>query len=68
VIEISNEDDSSSMLIHYNLLKRSLLVNESSLTKLSRSYESHSTFRRLFDEIIYSNQLSKKRELIDKCV
>ena len=51
VTETSSKDDRSSMLIHYNVLNESLLVNESSLTRLSRSYESHSTFHRLFDEI-----------------
>lgn len=51
VTETISKDDQSSMMIHYNVLNESLLINESSLTKLSRSYKSHSTFRWLFDEI-----------------
>lgn len=54
VTEISNECGPSSMLVHYNLLEGSLLVNGSPLTRLPRSYESHPTFRRLFGEVTYS--------------
>lgn len=67
VTEISNEGGPSSMLVHYNLLEGSLLVNGSPLTRLPRSYESHPTFRRLFGEVIYPNQSSKERGLIDGC-
>lgn len=56
VTEISNEGGSSSMLVHYNLLEGSLLVNGSPLTRLPRSYESHPTFRRLFGEVTSSTQ------------
>lgn len=54
VTEISNEGGPSSMLVHYNLLEGSLLVNGSPLTRLPRSYESHPTFRRLFGQVMYS--------------
>lgn len=54
VTERSNECGPSSMLVHYNLLEGSLLVNGSPLTRLPRSYESHPTFRRLFGEVTYS--------------
>ncbi|KAA6415954.1 MAG: hypothetical protein FRX48_00673 [Lasallia pustulata] len=50
VTETSSEGGLSSMLVHYNLLDGSLLVNGSPLTRLPRSYESHPTFRRLFGE------------------
>jgi len=49
--ETSNEGGVSSMLVHYNLLDGSLLVNGSPLTRLPYSYESHPTFRRLFGEV-----------------
>jgi len=51
VTETSNEGGLSSMLVHYNLLDGSLLVNGSPLTRLPHSYESHPTFRRLFGEV-----------------
>ena len=51
VTKISSEDSISSMLVHYNLLDGSLLVNGSPLTRLPRSYESHPTFYRLFGEV-----------------
>jgi len=54
VTEISNEGGPSSILVRYNLLEGSLLVNGSPLTRLPRSYESHPTFRRLFGEVTYS--------------
>ena len=54
--EISNEDGPSSMLVHYNLLEGSLLINGSPLTRLPYSYESHPTFRRLLGEVTYSDQ------------
>ena len=41
----------SSMLVHYDLLNGSLLVNGTPLTRLPSSYESHPTFRRLFREV-----------------
>ncbi len=53
VTETSSEGDHSSMLVHYNLLDGSLLVNGLPLTRLPRSYESHPTFRRLFSEVKY---------------
>lgn len=43
-----------SMLVHYNLLDGSLLVNGSPLTRLPHSYESHPTFPRIFGEVKYS--------------
>ena len=51
VTETSSEDGLSSMLVHYNLLDGSLLVNGSPLTRLPHSYESHPTFQRLFGEV-----------------
>ena len=51
VTETSSENGLSSMLVHYNLLDGSLLVNGSPLTRLPRSYELHSTFHRLFGEV-----------------
>ena len=50
VTETSSEGG-PSMLVHYNLLDGSLLVNGSSLARLPRAYESHPTFRRLFGEV-----------------
>ena len=62
VTETSSECGLSSMMVHYNLLDGSLLVNGSPLTTLPRSYESHSTFQRLFGEVrSYSIQRSVKR-------
>ena len=51
VTETSNKCGLSSMMVHYNLLDGTLLVNGSLLTRLPRSYESHSTFQRLFGEV-----------------
>ena len=51
VTETSNEAGLSSMLVNYNLLDGSLLINGSPLTRLPRSYESHPTLRRLFGEV-----------------
>ncbi|KAI4225246.1 MAG: hypothetical protein L6R40_008378, partial [Gallowayella cf. fulva] len=50
VTETSGGSGLSSMLVHYNLLNGSLLVNGLPLTRLPHSYESHPTFRRLFGE------------------
>ena len=57
VTETSSEGGLLSMLVHYNLLDGSLLVNRSPLTRLPRSYESHRTFCRLFGEVVYSVHL-----------
>ena len=54
VTETSSGGGLSSMLVHYNLLDGSLLVNGSPLTRLPHSYESHPTFRRLLGEVKYS--------------
>jgi len=54
ITETSSGESLSSMLVHYNLLDGSLLVNGSPLTRLPSSYESHPTFRRLFGEVKYS--------------
>ena len=51
VTETSSKGGLSSMLVHYNLLDGSLLVNGSPLTRLPHSYESHQTFQRLFGEV-----------------
>ena len=51
VTETSGRSGLSSMLVHYNLLNGSLLINGSPLTRLPYSYESHPTFRRLFGEV-----------------
>lgn len=61
VTKTSNKEHLSSMLVHYNLLDESLLVNELSLTRLSHSYKFHSTFRRLFSEIKYFVRKSVRR-------
>ena len=61
VTETSNGGDLSSMLVHYNLLDGSLLINGSPLTRLPHSYESHPTFRRLFGEVKYSVRKSVGR-------
>lgn len=62
VTETSSECGLSSMMVHYNLLDGCLLVNGSPLTRLPRSYESHSTFQRLFGEVkYYSIQNSVER-------
>ena len=53
VTETSSKSRHSSMMVHYNLLDGSLLVNGSPLTRLPDSYESHSTFQRLFGEVSY---------------
>ena len=53
VTETSSKCGRSSMMVHYNLLDGSLLVDGSPLTRLPRSYESHSTFQRLFGEVSY---------------
>ena len=59
VTETSSECGLSSMMVHYNLLDGSLLVNGSPLTRLPRSYECHSTFQRLFGGVrSYSIQKS----------
>ena len=54
VTETLSEGRLSSILVHYNLLDGSLLVNGSPLTRLPPSYETHPTFRRLFGEVGYS--------------
>jgi len=66
VTETSSDKGLSSMLVHYNLLDGSLLVNGSPLTRLPHPYESHPTFQRLFGEVKYSVQrIVRKRA--DKC-
>lgn len=47
----SSTGNLSSMLVHYNLLDGSLLVNGSPLTRLPRSYELHPTFLRIFGKV-----------------
>jgi hypothetical protein len=42
---------SSSVIVHYNVLDGSLLVNGSPLSRLPRSYEVHRTYSRLFGEV-----------------
>lgn len=51
ITETAKKDGVSTMLVHYNLLDGSLLVNGSPLTRLPHSYEAHPTFRRLFGEV-----------------
>lgn len=47
----SSTGNFSSMLVHYNLLNGSLLVNGSPLTRLPRPYEIHPTFLRIFGKV-----------------
>jgi hypothetical protein len=49
--ETSTEGGCSQMIVHYNVLDRSLLINGIPLSRLPRHYESHSTYRRLFGEV-----------------
>ena len=63
VTETSSEYGNSSMMVHYNLVDGCLLVNWSALTRLPRSYESHSTFQRLFGEVRYSIHRSVERRV-----
>ena len=49
--ETSSRGDLSPILVHYDLLTGSLLVNGSPLTRLPRSYELHSTFHRMFGKV-----------------
>jgi hypothetical protein len=51
VTETSTEGGSSRMIVHYNVLDGSLLVNGSPLTRLPQTYELHSTYCRLFGEV-----------------
>ena len=52
VTETSREGGFQSMLVHYNILDGSLLVNGLPLTGLPKSYESHPNYRLLFGEVI----------------
>ena len=51
VTETSTEGGFSRMIVHYNVLDGSLLVNGLPLTRLPRHYELHSTYHRLFGEV-----------------
>jgi hypothetical protein len=51
VTETSTEGGFSRMIVYYNVLDGSLLVNGLPLTRLPRNYELHSTYRRLFGEV-----------------
>lgn len=52
VTETSREGGFRPMLVHYNILDGSLLVNGLPLTGLPKSYESHPNYRLLFGEVI----------------
>ena len=49
--ETCREGSFSSMIVHYNILSGSLLVNGSSLAGLPQSYQVHPNYRRLFGEV-----------------
>jgi hypothetical protein len=51
VTDTTSKGGQSSMVVHYNLMDGTMLVNGLPLTRLPRSYESHPTFRRLFGEV-----------------
>jgi hypothetical protein len=51
VTETSTEGGFSPMIVHYNVLDGSLLVNGLPLTRLPQHYELHCTYRRLFGEV-----------------
>ncbi|MCJ1386871.1 hypothetical protein MMC17_009999 [Xylographa soralifera] len=53
VTKTSSEAGHASMQVHYNVLDGSLLVNGAPLTRLSRLYEEHPNFRRLFGQRIF---------------
>ncbi|KAH6706320.1 hypothetical protein DL95DRAFT_305347, partial [Leptodontidium sp. 2 PMI_412] len=48
--ETSTEGGISPMIVHCNVLDGGLLVNRPPLARLSRHYELHCTYRRLFSE------------------
>lgn len=52
--ETSRETDCSPMIVQYNLLDGSLLVNGSPLARLPPTYEAHPTYLRLFSEVQYT--------------
>ena len=66
--ETSNASGLSRMLVHYNLLDGSLLVDGAPLTRLPRSYETHPTFRRLFGEVKLSITQCTTQRLIRDCM
>ena len=49
--ETSSEGDYSAMIVHYNILDGSLLVNGSPLTRLLKAYETHQTYCRVFGKV-----------------
>ena len=49
----STNNGRSSMVVHFNVLDGTLMVNGSPLTRLPQSYEAHGTYRRLFGEKIF---------------
>jgi hypothetical protein len=51
VTETSSEGGYEKMIVNYNILDGSLLVNGSQLTRLPRPYELHPTYSRLFGEV-----------------
>jgi hypothetical protein len=51
VTETSTEGSFSQIIVHYNTLGRSLLVNRLPLTRLPRDYQLHITYRLLFGEV-----------------
>lgn len=46
-----SEGSYSQMMVHYNILDGSLLVNGLPLTRLPRRYQLHETYQRLFGEV-----------------
>lgn len=46
-------DNTSSLMVHYNVLDGSLLVNGLPLARLPRNYELHNTYQRIFGEVVH---------------
>ena len=58
----SSTGNFSSMLVHYNLLDGSLLVNGSPLTRLPRPYEIHPTFLRIFGKVKQTTLMRNQKD------
>ncbi|OBT60021.1 hypothetical protein VE03_10579, partial [Pseudogymnoascus sp. 23342-1-I1] len=62
--ETSSEGDYSAMIVHYNILDGSLLVNGLPLTRLPRAYETHKTYCRLFSKKVLDVVPSTMRGMV----
>jgi len=49
----AGNDVTASVLVHYNLLTGSLLINGSPLSRLPRPYEVHDSYQRLFGTVYF---------------